>query len=391
MKRILVFSLAYYPSFVSGAEVAIKEITDRIDPSDIEFHLITLLFETDAPREERIDNVHVHRVGFGGAYLSKILFVPLAALKARALDRKLHFDALWSMMTYMLFPVVLSRLVGVRAPHILTLQDGDPYEKVFERWFVRPFVPLLDYGFRSAALVQAISRYLAGWAPLRGYRGEVLLIPNGASIPPTQEYPKEELDALKRKVGKKDGEIFLVSVSRLVHQKGIDTIIRSLPLLPPHIRYLCVGDGPDYEILEKLAEEIGVRDRVIFVGKVDRSETSKYRKISEIFVLPSRSEGQGISFLSTMAAGLPIIATQEGGIADFLFDAVRNPDVSTTGWAVDKESPEQIAEAVRDVLAHPERAQEAVKNSRKMVTEQYDWNTIARDMRTKVFGKVVGV
>ena len=55
-----------------------------------------------------------------------------------------------------------------------------------------------------------------------------------------------------------------------------------------------------------------------------------------------------------MAAGLPVIATQEGGIADFLFDAVRNPDKETTGWAVDKDSPEQIAEAVREIVASRE-------------------------------------
>ena len=59
----------------------------------------------------------------------KMLFVPLSALKAKMLDCEHHFGALWAMMTYMLFPVVFSRIVGVRAPHILTLQDGDPYEK----------------------------------------------------------------------------------------------------------------------------------------------------------------------------------------------------------------------------------------------------------------------
>src|SRR3989344_7541716 len=107
MKKILIFSLAYYPNFSSGAEVAIKEVTDRISPSDIEFHMVTLLFDRSAPRNELIGNVHVHRVGFGGGYLSKMLYAPLAALKARSLNSELHFDAMWSMMTYMLFPVVL--------------------------------------------------------------------------------------------------------------------------------------------------------------------------------------------------------------------------------------------------------------------------------------------
>ena len=60
MKKILVFSLAYYPSHVSGAEVAIKEITDRID--DLEFHLITLQFDRAAPREEKVGNVRVYHL-----------------------------------------------------------------------------------------------------------------------------------------------------------------------------------------------------------------------------------------------------------------------------------------------------------------------------------------
>lgn len=390
MKKILIFSLAYYPSFVSGAEVAIKEITDRIDPSDIEFHLITLLFEKTAPRKEVIGNTTVYRVGFGGAYLSKILFIPLSALKARSLDRTLHFDAMWSMMTYMLLPVMLARALGVRAPHILTLEDGDTYEKVFERWFIRPFVPILNAGFRSAAIVHSISKYLSTWPARRGYQGAVVTIPNGASIPVTQEYPAEELAALKEIVGKRDGEIFLITVARLVHQKAQDVVIRALSLLPENIRYLLVGDGPDREMLTQLAETEGVADRVIFVGNVDRSETSKYRKISEIFVLPSRSEGQGISFLSTMAAGLPIIATQEGGIADFLYDAKRNPEEETTGWAVDVDSPDQIAMAVKDILAHPEVAAQAVANARAMATERYNWNTIVQDLRREVFAKVVG-
>src|SRR3989344_7903810 len=181
MKRILIFSLAYYPNFVSGAEAAIKEITDRIDPKDIEFHMITLLFDKTQNRKEVIGNVNVHRVGFGGAYFSKILFIPLAALMARRLDKKYHFNGLWAMMTYMLLPVVFSRIIGVRAPHILSLQDGDPYEKVFKRWFILPLVPILDYGFRTAAIVQVISAYLGTWPAKRGYRGLIEVIYDGAN------------------------------------------------------------------------------------------------------------------------------------------------------------------------------------------------------------------
>lgn len=388
-KRILIFSLAYYPSHVSGAEVALKEITDRIDEDDIDFSVVTHRFSRTVSREERLGHVTVYRVGFGPSYLSKILFVPLAALKAASLYKAKSFDAFWAMMTYMLFPLVLAKAFGIRGPYVLTLQDGDPYEKVFERWFIRPIAPILDWGFRNATMVQAISNYLAMWPKKRGYKyDDVAVIPNGASVESSREYPQEELDALARSLGKKEGDIFLLSIGRLVHQKAIDVVIRALTLLPAHIHLVVAGDGPDKTQLQTLAQMLGIEGRVHFIGQVDRSETAKYRKVCDIFVLPSRSEGQGISFLSTMLSGMPVVATQEGGIADFLFDAKRNPDKPTTGWAVDKDNPEQIAEAVRAIFADPRHAHEVVETAQKMVMEKYNWDTITRDMREKVFGKV---
>jgi glycosyltransferase involved in cell wall biosynthesis len=390
MKRILIFSLAYYPSFVSGAEAAIKEITDRIDPADIEFHMVTLLFESTAPREEYIGHVHVHRVGIGGAYLSKILFIPLASLKAMSLNRKLHFDALWSMMTYMLFPVAIAKILGLKIPHALTLQDGDPYEKVFERPFIKPIAPLLDYGFRTAGAVQVISTYLGTWPPKRGYTGTIELIRNGANPRDLQESATpSEVEELKQKLGKKSGDIWLVNTARLVYQKGNDDTIRALKILPDNVKLLIVGGGPDEEMLKNISKELGLQDRVIFTGNVDRSVVTNYRKASDIFVGPSRSEGLGNAFLSAMASKLPVVTTQMGGLADFVFDAKRNPDKKTTAWAVDPDNSEQIADAVKDILANPEKVKEVTENAREMVLQEYNWDIVAKNMRERIFARVL--
>ena len=389
-KKILIFSLSYYPSNVSGAEAAIKEITDRIAPEDIEFHVVTLLFDKTHPREEKIGNTLVHRVGFGGAYLSKILFIPLAALKARALDRAHHIDALWAMMTYMLLPVVFARICGVRAPHILTLQDGDPYEKVFERWFIRPITPLLDHGFRTATMIQVISVFLAEWPRKRGYTGRVELIYNGANPRDLKgEISSEEVEALKQKLGKKPGDIFLVNTSRLVHQKAFDDTIRALVKLPPNIKFLVVGGGEDEAMLKELAKDLGVVGRVVFTGKVERSVVTLYRRAADIFVAPSRSEGLGNAFISALASRLPLIATQVGGMADYVFDEKHNPDKKPTAWVIDPDAPDQIAAKVLEIIANPAKAKDISAYARTMVEEKYDWDMIAKDMRTKVFGAVL--
>lgn len=391
MKKVLIFSLAYYPKFTSGAEAAVKEITHRISPEDIEFHMLTVRFDMKDPAYEKVDNVHVHRVGFGNHYISKVLFIPLSALQGIMLHRKHNFDALWALMTYMLFPVALMRLLGTRVPHVLTLQDGDPYEKVFKRWFIRPLAPLLDYGFRTASKIQVISHYLGTWPEKRGYTGDIELIYNGANPKNLNpEYTQEEAEAVRDALGKKEGDIYMLNAARLVHQKGHDTVIRALPLLPDHVHFLLIGSGPDEAMLKNLADELNVTERVHFLGQKDRDDVPLYRNptVIDIFIGPSRSEGLGNSFLSAMAARVPVVTTQEGGLAEFVFDARRDPKKETTAWAVDKENPEQIAEAVKDILAHPEKVEEVTTRARTLVLEKYNWDMIGKQMYERVFKPV---
>ena len=185
------------------------------------------------------------------------------------------------------------------------------------------------------------------------------------------------------------GDVFLITTSRLVHKNGVDDVIRALPLLPEHVHFIVVGVGPDEGMLKRLAKDSGVEKRVTFTGHIGHADLPKYLQASDIFIRPSRSEGMGASFPEAMAAGLPVIATQEGGIADFLFDEKRNPDKPITGWAVDKDSAADIARAVKDIVAHPEKVRAVVATAKAMVVEKYDWNIIARDMRERVFDPIL--
>lgn len=391
MKKILIFSLAYYPRFVSGAEAAVREITDCISSSDIEFHMVTLRFDAGDARRERIGNVHVHRVGVGPSYLSKILFIPLALWKGWRVCRTEKIDALWVMMTYMLFPIALLRLCGMRVPYALTLQDGDPYDKVFGRLFIKPFIPFIDYGFRHASIVQTISHYLGEWPQKRGYKGVVEVIYNGSDTNDLADhFSDEEVAACKKELGKKEGEIFLVNTARLEHQKAYDVVIRALAQLPNHISLLIVGSGTEEAMLRDLVRSLGLDARVKFTGYIDRERVTLYRKASDIFIGPSRSEGLGNAFLSAMASRIPVIATREGGLAEFMFDGASTPGPSKTGWVVRKDSVEDIVRAVEDIVAHPEVVREVTARARVMVEEKFNWEHIARDMREKVFAKVLG-
>lgn len=186
---------------------------------------------------------------------------------------------------------------------------------------------------------------------------------------------------MEEKLGKKEGDVFLVTTSRLVHKNAIDDVIRALPDLPEHVSFLVYGIGPDEEKLRSLAKELGVEARARFMGQIGHAEMPLMLAACDIFIRPSRSEGMGNSFVEAMAAGLPVIATQEGGIADFLYDQVRNPEEHTTGWAVDRDNPKQITDAVKDVLAHPEKVARVKAAALAMVKDRYDWDEVGARMR----------
>ncbi len=378
-KRVLIFSLAYHP-LIGGAEIALHEIVRRVSPKDLSFELVTMRFSHAHPKRERIGNAVVHRVGIPRAgYFNKILFVPLAALKGVRLHRQKPFDGAWAMMTYMLFPIVVMRAFGVRVPYLITLQDGDTFARVFKRFYIAPFLPLLRYGFRRATAVQSISHYLDQWARQFGFSGKVSVIPNGAD---TLRFAGVlPIKTLKKKAG----ETLLITVSRLVEKNAVDDIIRALAKLPRTVRLIVVGGGREMERLQLLARELRVSERVLFVGTVPYALIPAYLKAADIFVRPSRSEGMGSAFIEAMAAGIPVIATRVGGIPDFLIEPSVHSGQVGTGLFCEVNNPESIAEKVQMLMRDKALGNRLVKEASRMVREHYDWNRIAGEMRNLAF------
>lgn len=402
MKKILIFSLNYYPHFIGGAEVAIKEITDRIPEEEIEFHMVTLRMDRMLPMEERIGNVTVHRIGPAvpnptiadlkrfPLHYNKHLYQFLAAWEANRLHRKERFDGIWAMMAHSCgIPAALFKSWNPEVPYLLTLQEGDPPEHI-ER-LAKPVWPLFRAGFTKADYLQPISTFLKEWGARMGFRGEDAVIPNGVSIAHfAKPVAEARIAEMRTELGKQEGEVALVTTSRLVHKNGIDNVIEALPLLPENVTFYIYGIGPDEAMLRALAEKLGVADRAKFMGQIGHADMPVMLRACDIFIRPSRSEGMGNSFVEAMAAGIPVIATQEGGIADFLFDRNLNPDKEPTGWAVRKDAPEDIAAAVQDIIANPERVQSVVRTAGDMVRERYDWERIAASMH-ELFSRMLVV
>ena len=391
-KRILIFSFVYYPRFIGGAEIAIKEITDRVSSQDIEFDLVALRIDKKLPRFERIGNVNVYRIGFAGdqrasadslpwyLHLNKYLYPFLSAYVAHGLNHKHRYDAVWAMMAnYSGFGALFFKLFNMSTSFILTLQEGDPFEYIEKR--VRFIRPLFRMIFRKADCIQAISRYLASFATSQGATCPVVVVPNGVDTTHfRQSINESELEDLRVSLGKEPHDVFVITTSRLVVKNAVGDIVASLVHLPPYVKLLILGTGYEEASLRKQAEDLGVSSRVHFLGYVPHKEMPKYLKISDVFVRPSLSEGFGNSFIEAMAAGIPVIATPVGGIVDFLVN-------KETGLLCDVHDPKDIARKVEMYMRDVSLRNEIVENAMHMVLDKYDWSVIVTQMREVVFYK----
>lgn len=383
-KKILIFSTAYYP-FASGAEMAIKEISDRLD--DFGFDLITAKFNAKLPYYEKIGNVNVYRAGLGIGIFDKFLLPFLGFLKAEKLNKKNNYRIIWSLMASQAsIAAVFFKIKNKDKKLILTLQEGDEEEYLKRYVFGVDFLykllikPWHSFVFKKADKIIAISNDLKKRAIKNNAKCEILIIPNGVDINNFFRcFSEEDLDKIRNEIKINKDDKIIIHTGRLVLKNALDDVIKALQYLPRNVKFLMLGVGPDLEKLRGLAENLKVEHRVIFWKFVSHKEMTQYLKISNIFCRPSLSEGLGSSFLEAMAAEVPVVATPVGGIPDFLING-------ETGWFCEARNPQSIAEKIRYVLdeKNAEEVKQVVANARKMVEEKYDWDSITGKMQ-KIF------
>jgi D-inositol-3-phosphate glycosyltransferase len=180
----------------------------------------------------------------------------------------------------------------------------------------------------------------------------------------------------------------LVAACRLVERKGIGNAISALAEVPG--AELHVAGGPDASELDAdaearrlraLAQEVGVADRVVLRGRVDREAMPALLRSADAVVCAPWYEPFGIVPLEAMACGVPVVASAVGGQIDSVVHGV-------TGLHVPPRDPPALAAAVRELLADPARRAELGREGRLRVQRLYDFDRIATATR-EVYGEVV--
>lgn len=254
---------------------------------------------------------------------------------------------------------------AMRRGRYIALAYGNDFEAAQLRWHAPFFNRLLA---RAHSLV-TISRANA-------QRLQVLGLP-----PPEIVYPGTHPDRFVPPATSPTEPPVLLTVARLVHRKGIDTVLQALPLIldrSPNLQYWIVGNGPARASLSHQSQELGLTHSVRFMDGVSDSELPDIYRRATVFVMPSRAdyhagsvEGFGIVYLEASASGLPVVAARSGGAAEAVLD-------NQTGLLVPPDDPQTLAHALLRLLNDPALRQRMGRAGRRWVEREMNWDRAGR-------------
>lgn len=316
--KILIVNFEY-PPLGGGGGVATKQIAEKLSDR----HEVTVLTTgfTDLPTREMDGKVEVVRVSVLGrndkptaTLLSMLTFLPSACWTGLKLCREKKFSVINAQFVIPsgIPAAVLSTLF--RIPLVVSFIGGDIYDP--SKGISPHRHPVLRFLIRwitkRATACTAISEDTRRRAQqLHGIRKEIVITHLGLepAHPPVKS---------RQELGVPPG-VVAISIGRLIPRKGYEVLLKAWrDVQDAHL--FIIGDGPLKDRLQALIQEYGLQDRVKLLGFVSDEVKQQLLRVSDFYVSAAEHEGFGIVFLEAMDAGLPIVAVNEGGQTDFLFE-----------------------------------------------------------------------
>jgi len=223
--------------------------------------------------------------------------------------------------------------------------------------------------FKNARRIITVSNKLKKIAQDNiGFNEKIIVIGNGISV----NNQIKDKNRIKTKNYLKQKTI--LSVSNLITLKGIDYNLKAFALLSKknsNLRYKIIGDGPEKNRLIKLAVDLGINNRVEFLGRLAHKEVVKYMTKADIFSLPSWNEGFGVVYIEAMAQGKPVIGCRGEGIEDFV-------EHGKTGILVKPKNVDSLVKAMDYLLNNTNKALAIGERAQRFILKNYTWEKNAK-------------
>lgn len=284
-------------------------------------------------------------------------------------------------------PVLLARLVGwLRRERVQVVHTHLSTASLLGSWAARlAGIPALatvhglntrtcyNYANRIIAVSNAVRQHLVA----QGLPAErIMVVHNGVDLRALSR--PDQSEQVRRECRLPPGAPVLITVGRLAPTKGHRDLLEALELLArgglrPNLRLLVVGTGSLLPLLQREAEQRGLRDRVIFCGF--QRDVLPYLQAADVFVLPSIQEGLSLSALEAMALGKPVVACRVGGTPEVVVDG-------ETGVLVSPGNPRELAAALERLLAEREQARAMGAAGRRRVQQAFDLEQMVARIET---------
>ena len=315
--RIGIFTDTYFPQ-VSGVATSIRVLKEDLERQG---HKVIIFTTTDPKVTEPEENIV--RLGSIPFFAFKDRRVAIQGLgKAYRIAKENELDIIHTQTEFSL------GLAGKLIAAMLKIPTIHTYHTMYEKYLhyvakgkvLRPsHVAYISKAFcNQTSGVVAPSQMTKDKLIEYGVLQEVRVIPTGVVVPPQEP---EVANALRSELGYSDGEVVLLSLSRLSQEKNIAAVIAALPAIvssKPNVRLCIAGGGPEREKLEAQVAELGMNDFVQFVGEIKNEMVYKYYQMADLYVNASESESQGLTYLEALVNRVPVIAKKNDYLSSLI-------------------------------------------------------------------------
>jgi len=335
------------------------------------------VFVPDKPGAQTVDNTidaEVRRINVANT----LLFLPLMYILP-VFSRKQKTEVVFHSQWQTVIPSVLAKKAGsiqkiAIAAHARELLFNPFKNKLLASLYQR----YQRYVLSQGDMFFPVSHYTAALLRDNGVPADKINVVINGTDP--EQFKPLEVNDMKQQLGLQRKKIIL-TVTRLVSRKGIDTVIKAMPAVlkkVPEAHYLITGEGEDEEKLKQLAGQYNLTGSVTFMGRVAYDKLINIYNMCDVFVMPSKTtppdvEGFGIVFLEANACGKPVIGTNSGGIPSAIIN-------NKTGLIVHEQDITELSKAITDLLIDTQRAKELGKNGRKRVLNDANWDSTANKL-----------
>lgn len=348
---------------IGGAERQAKELT-KIWARDHNVYILTKNFRhLNKPKEEVADDVRIKRLNCTHRRGWQILDF---ALKAHRELKKLDLDVVHCHS--LTDPGLAGYLGGI--PYVVTLHRGEMESYSKYKFFGYVYRPIL----KKAKKIIVVSNELKSFAETLGIKSsKIVFIPNGVDVNffKPSNVRKEDIERLTQMYSIKD-EVTIATVRRLTYKNGLDILLKACSILREggfSFQVIIAGDGPLKNELQDLTRRLDLSDCVTFTGFIDDYLMRTLIFHSDIYVMPSRSEGFPLALPEAMAMENPVIVTDAGEMPEA---------IDGNGFIVEIENIQELASKLEILIKDNNLRKKFASQSRKIAEEKYSWDIIAK-------------